>query len=453
MSEIGLTERNRQMEDAFEEPNVPALAPAGPQMVTIEDRPSGAMKVAVERHNGKVLAKLKAIAASAGDDFFYRWPVNGRDGKKDWVEGPSVKCTNAVAREFGNCTVKVRAFDQGAHWMIQAQFVDLQTGYVLERPFQQRKGQNIGGKMDKDRALDMVFQIGVSKATRNVVCNALSEFVDYAFAEAKDAIVGRVGKELEKYRGRVNSRLQELKVPVDRVEAQIGKPIDKWLAPDVARVIAEIQSVSDGMADADEMWPPKEFGQPRPQENQQVKDQAGQQGGGQQPAAQAKADAPKATETAKPAAKAEAPKPEPSQDEDAVSRQVTTAIAQAAIGDKKKLDELDDQVCAVTDREGREDQRTRWNDAYLLRKNELRSGHTGPSALLAAEEEAPTSQGSDLADWFAGMKRDLDACTSGADVDVLEEKVAAELVGDQGLADEWKALCAAKFREVSRRRR
>jgi hypothetical protein len=96
-------------------------------------------------------------------------------------------------------------------------------GFVLERPFQQRKGQNVGGGMDKDRATDIVFQIGTSKAARNVVCNALSEFTDFAFAVAREQLVEKVGKNLDKFRNQVLERLATLKVDVKRVELTRGK--------------------------------------------------------------------------------------------------------------------------------------------------------------------------------------------------------------------------------------
>jgi hypothetical protein len=255
-----------------------AQLPAAVQQVIMDERPQGAMKVAKERDLQKVLRDIKQIASAAGDDFFYRWPVKSKDPNTgqyvtDWVEGPSVKCANAVARIYGNCAVKVRAFDQGPHWILYAQFYDMETGFVYERPFQQRKNQNIGGKMDKDRALDMVFQIGCSKAARNAVCNALSEFTDYAFDVAREQLVEKIGKNLEGSKNRVLDKLAELGKNMDprqllkRIEAIRGKPLASWVASDVARTVAEIQSVNDGMAHMDELWPPSEAGAPRPTED------------------------------------------------------------------------------------------------------------------------------------------------------------------------------------------
>lgn len=446
MTGTEVMERRSSMDEAFDASQVPAERPAGPQQITIDNRPNGAQKVAVYRQKATVLREIKTLANAAGDGWFYRWPVKNKDGTTDWVEGPSVKCTNAVAREYGNCFVQVTAVDLGQHWMINARFLDLETGFALERPYQQRKGQNIGGKMDKDRALDIVFQIGVSKATRNVVANALAEFVDYGFDEAKAAIVGRVGKNLDGYKAKVAARLIELKVPADRVEAQVGKTIDKWLAPDVARVIAEIQSVVDGMADPDEMWPPKEFGTARPSENDErpardVNADVQQQG---QKAETAKTAEP--TKAAEPAKEPAKPAAEPEPESDAVMNHVNRAIELAATADKSKLDELDDQVCAVTDRERREDARAKWNEAYLVRKNELRSGHTGPSALT------PKSNSEEqLDDWIKEMKADLAKCKTVEDVDALQDKVAGELTGDQARHDDWINACNSKARDLSRR--
>jgi hypothetical protein len=42
------------------------------------------------------------LAAAAGSDWFYRFPVKKKDGGQDWIEGPSIKLANDIARIFGN---------------------------------------------------------------------------------------------------------------------------------------------------------------------------------------------------------------------------------------------------------------------------------------------------------------------------------------------------------------
>lgn len=264
MSKIETADRATQMEEAFGLHEAPATNLPATQQIVMDDSPKGAIKVQVKRDLKYVMTEIRKVAAANGSEFFYTWKVKNKDGTTSDVEGPSVKCANAVARIYGNCMVRVRAEDLATHWVLNAQFVDLETGFVYERPFMQRKNQNVSGKMDKDRALDIVFQIGVSKAARNVVCNALSEFTDYAFDIAKAKIVETIGKNLGAYVTKVEMRLKELDVDITRVEAIRGHAKAKWTAADVAKIISEIQAVSDGMAHPDDLWPPMEAGADRP---------------------------------------------------------------------------------------------------------------------------------------------------------------------------------------------
>src|SRR5262252_10418908 len=61
----------------------------------LAERVIGAQPVAVYRDENKVLQKLSALAAAAGTDWFYRFPVkNNQTGQSDWIEGPSIKLAN-----------------------------------------------------------------------------------------------------------------------------------------------------------------------------------------------------------------------------------------------------------------------------------------------------------------------------------------------------------------------
>ena len=219
------------------------------------ERVFGAQAVAVHRDETKVLQKLKALAAAAGTDWYYRYPVKNRSkGTTDWIEGASIKLANDLARMYGNCEVETRVMDLGDSWLIYARFTDYETGFALTRPFQQRKSAGKIGGDDDARRLDIAFQIGVSKAIRNVVTNALQTFSDFAFEEAKNALVDKIGKNLPDYRQRVSERLAA-RLDIKRVEAVVGRTVAEWLAPDIARVIAMMKAVDDGMASLDESFP------------------------------------------------------------------------------------------------------------------------------------------------------------------------------------------------------
>ena len=219
------------------------------------DRFVGAQKVAVYRDEQKVLEKLKILGAAAGSAWMYRFPVKTKGGGTDWIEGPSIKLANDIARLYGNCEIDVRVTDLGDSWLIYAKFFDAETGFTMTRPFQQRKGQR-GMRTESERALDIALQIGVSKAIRNVIVNSLQSIADFALEEARNALVDKVGKNLEGYRGRAVDRLKQMAVDLPRVEHVIGRAAAKWTAPDVARVIAMIQSINDGMTTIDDAFPP-----------------------------------------------------------------------------------------------------------------------------------------------------------------------------------------------------
>jgi hypothetical protein len=264
--EIESREDRRAALDAFAQAGAnaspPAVVPAAGVIGSdgMGLRVVGAQKVAVPRELPKGCNSLALLAARAGDNWYYRWSQKDkRTGKTIWVEGPSIKCANDVARTYGNCEIETRVLDTGDTWIIYARFTDYETGFSMTRPFQQRKGQRVFGDRamseDAARAQDAVFQIGVSKAIRNVVTNSLQTFADYAFEEARNALVDKIGKDLDAMRAKTIAKLAT-KVDVKRAEMVLGRPAADWLAPDVAQVMMMMKVVADGMSTIDEQFPP-----------------------------------------------------------------------------------------------------------------------------------------------------------------------------------------------------
>jgi hypothetical protein len=239
------------------QPNQPT--PGGHALVRptqgIADRVIGAQPVAVYRDEAKILQKLSALAAAAGSDWFYRFPVRTKDGGQDWIEGPSIKLANDVARIFGNNVNEVREIDVGDAWIFYARFTDIETGFSMERAYRQRKGQSSMKTKDPDRQLDIAYQIGQSKAIRNCIVNALQIYSDYAFDNARNSLVDKIGKDLEAWRGRALEGISRMPLELGRAERVIGRAAKDWLAPDIARLVAMMRAVADGMATADETFP------------------------------------------------------------------------------------------------------------------------------------------------------------------------------------------------------
>jgi hypothetical protein len=242
----------------------PDALPSVRELSGVAERVIGAQQVAVYRDEARILTKLKALAAAAGTDWYYRFPVqNRRENRTDWIEGPSIKLANDLARMYGNCEVDIRTLDLGDSWLFYARFTDFETGFSLTRPFQQYKGASKMGN-DDARKKDIAFQIGASKAIRNVVVNALQTYADFAFEEAKNALVERIGKNLDGWRVKIADRIKDLGIDVKRVEAVMGRVAVDWLAPDMSRIIAMMKSINDGMATLDETFPPLEAAKAEP---------------------------------------------------------------------------------------------------------------------------------------------------------------------------------------------
>jgi hypothetical protein len=154
-------------------------------------RTSYATAVAVQKPRlmNDVARRIKDEARHAGEDFYYGWGVG-----KDSIEGPSVKLALALARCWGNCAVEALPVqDTPDAWIFPAAFVDLETGFTLTRLFRQSKQWTVHGRMDGERKDDVRFQIGQSKAVRNVLLNALpASLIDAALREAKAGVRAKI---------------------------------------------------------------------------------------------------------------------------------------------------------------------------------------------------------------------------------------------------------------------
>lgn len=135
--------------------------------------------------------RLMAEAKMAGESFYYGWGSG-----KDRIEGPSVGLAMAAVRCFGNSAVDVLPIqDAEDSWIVTSVFIDLETGFTLTRQYRQSKKSVVHGKHDSERKDDIRFQIGQSKAARNVVCNALPKWlIDAAVNEAKQGVRDNIEK-------------------------------------------------------------------------------------------------------------------------------------------------------------------------------------------------------------------------------------------------------------------
>ena len=219
-----------------------------------------AQRVAVKRNLADVLRDVKALGSAAGAEFYYRIPFKSRDKATGettttWVEGPSIDCAMAVASAYGNCRVGATVVREAQDsWLFAATFQDLEKGVTVIREFLQRKGQNTGMR-DAGRQLDIVFQIGQSKAIRNVVVAAIPTVVNEAYLAAKDSILTRVEKQPDRFRAWLGDVIDGLRLQLPAIERAVATKYDDWTPNQMAKLYADLKAVKDGMVAAEDLWP------------------------------------------------------------------------------------------------------------------------------------------------------------------------------------------------------
>lgn len=237
------------------------LPPSGPISQDLEVRVFGslvtAQRVAVPRNEKKILALLREQAAVNGDNYYYEWETKNRDGTKGLVTGITIKGAMVVVRLFGNCAVDVRAVPfSETHDMFYARFADLETGFSTVRAFKQRRSQNIGMK-DKERGEDIIFQIGQSKAIRNVINNALQDFCGDVVEKSRNALIERMeedGKFADKVVAKLKALMEKHAVSDKMAETYIGRPLNEWLNRHIAKMYVAMKSIDNGDAGVNDVF-------------------------------------------------------------------------------------------------------------------------------------------------------------------------------------------------------
>lgn len=193
------------------------------------------------------------------DGLIYSWTARNSDGSRSGIEGPSIKMAMILARNWGNSATDVQVVSETeSHWILKGVFYDFELGSTTPRLFRMRKPLKGKGRFDLDRQEDIDFQIAQSKAIRNAVINAMPAGL---VKIAMDAAKGNVKKEVEKeIQGgqlataiqRVLAAFKKYEVPVEALEARIGKPKKAWGADEVTALRAIGTSIRDGVTTAEE---------------------------------------------------------------------------------------------------------------------------------------------------------------------------------------------------------
>jgi len=228
-------------------------------LVQTKTRYQTAVQVIKKRELTDIIQKVEQEAAISGEDFYYSYPQGDK-----YIEGVGINGALILARNWGNNAVEVRPFDLGDKYVLIGDFVDFETGFNLSRPYilkkkilKNKKGNPI---YEKERNDEIVFQIGTSKAMRNVILNALPNYViEAGLKRAKEGY----RKKLEEYikkngidkaREMLIKRAERLNVAKELIERNFGKA-SSWDIDKILLISGALKGIEEGYHSINDAFP------------------------------------------------------------------------------------------------------------------------------------------------------------------------------------------------------
>ncbi len=218
-----------------------------------------AIQVQQPRNLAAVERRSLQEAALLGEDAYYAWGAG-----KNRIEGPSKHLAMALGRNWGNAAVELGAIQETADaWIFTASFIDLETGFTISRQFRQSKRWTIYGNFDGERKEDIRFQIGQTKAVRNVILNALPTWLvdkalDVAKGGVRESLNKRIAKEgLPALQQAAIGKLEKLGVSKDDVLRVFDRATVAGLTvEDLVLLSGNIKALETGADTIESMFPP-----------------------------------------------------------------------------------------------------------------------------------------------------------------------------------------------------
>ncbi len=190
---------------------------------------------------------------------YYLWNVKDKHsptGEKE-VCGPTIGLEMSIARNFGNCAIDIEIQERSDSYIFIPAFLDLESGFTFRRAFRQNRTQYLGSKYDPERAEDMRFQIGQSKAIRNVIRNATPKALsNIAIEKARDLVRNHITADgIEKTRENVILAFKLLNISTEQLAeyTQISDPA-KWNIDVLERLITIGKAIKNGDTSIEEIF-------------------------------------------------------------------------------------------------------------------------------------------------------------------------------------------------------
>lgn len=191
----------------------------------------------------------------AADNAFYAWTVETKKSGLSLISGPSYEGAMIFARNWRNCAIDVDVVGENmAEWTFRAALIDLETGFTAPRLFRQRKSES-HGKFDEERAMDIAFQIGQSKAIRNAIVACMPGYwVEEALQVAR--------REDEKRKANVREQIPRFEaafaqygVTLQQLERRVVRQIKDWRPCDISMLAAIGRAIKEGQTSVAQEFP------------------------------------------------------------------------------------------------------------------------------------------------------------------------------------------------------
>jgi len=248
-------QRQDKTGDAFN--TAGAMIAAGATVRQMQTTYATAVAVQKERNLTDVKKRCQEEANLAGESIYYGWSAG-----KDRIEGPSIKCAMIALMNWGNSALEMLPVqDTPTAYIFTAAAIDLERGVTIMRQFRQSKNWQVYGKLDEFRKEDIRFQIGQSKAARNVILNFIPAWlIDAMIEQAKKGVREKLEKYIEK-NGLAAARQYALKVLAkhsvtqERVEDRLNQKFGAWDIDTLVILQGDIKALDDGAESADTLFP------------------------------------------------------------------------------------------------------------------------------------------------------------------------------------------------------
>lgn len=230
-----------------------AQLPPGAQGVQRIDVPfMTAMRVQVPRDADVVIKRSIAEARLMGEDYFWGWDVNTKDGKKQ-LAGMSIDGAMMLIRQWGNAVVIPEVVAEEAdHWLFRATFIDLESGTSVVRLYRKHRSPP-PGRYDPQRWDDMQFGDAQSRCMRNAIDHALPKYLkNRCLDAAKKAAAEQITPEKE--RKALIERGRRLNIDRKSLQMKLRKEVGDWDAHDCVTIRALLRCIEEGTVSADDVF-------------------------------------------------------------------------------------------------------------------------------------------------------------------------------------------------------